>query len=50
MKEDIGDNEYESIDSFHASNEIFCDEDYILIIRARINRPRIIVKRLPSEK
>ncbi|XP_053596141.1 uncharacterized protein LOC103578666 [Microplitis demolitor] len=43
-------NDYSDIDSFYKNNNITCDEDYNNILRAGIKRPRVFVKRQPSEK
>lgn len=41
---------YPDINTFYEQNNIFSDEHYWNILRAGINRPRVFVKREPSEK
>lgn len=42
--------DFADMDSFYSRNDINSDEDYCNIIRAGINRPKVFVKREPSEK
>ncbi|XP_063979337.1 uncharacterized protein LOC135163656 isoform X2 [Diachasmimorpha longicaudata] len=41
---------YDDFASFYSENDIDSDEEYVRIIRAGINRPRVFIKREPSEK
>ena len=43
-------NDYENIDSFYQHNNISSDDEYRSILRAGIKRPRVFIKREPSEK
>lgn len=42
--------EYNSFQSFYDENVIASDDEYVKIIRAGINRPRVFLKREPCEK
>ncbi|CAH1119807.1 unnamed protein product [Phaedon cochleariae] len=42
--------DYCGFEDFYSTNNISSDDEYINILRAGINRPRVFVKRLPSEK
>lgn len=42
--------EYNDIDDFYQKNNIDSDEEYKKILRAGINRPKVFLKRHPSEK
>lgn len=42
--------DFVDMDDFYKRNGIHSDEDYCNIIRAGINRPKVFVKRKPSEK
>lgn len=42
--------EYNSFQSFYNKNDIASDEEYVNIIRAGINRPRVFPKRKPCKK
>lgn len=49
IKKNLEFNDYKSIDDFYKQNNITSDEMYKKILTAGINRPRVFLKRLPSE-
>lgn len=49
-KLDSKDITYKDIDDFYEQNDINTDQDYFEILRAGITRPRVFLKRQPSEK
>lgn len=50
IRKNLEDNNYDNFEEFYQANDILSDEHYMNIIRAGINRPRVFIKRQPSEK
>lgn len=50
IQENLENNEYNDFEDFYHKNDIQSDDQYNLILRAGIRRPRYFIKRLPSEK
>lgn len=50
IKENLETKDYQNFDEFYDDNNINSDEQYIDILRAGISRPRVFIRRQPSEK
>lgn len=50
MRLDLEENDYLDIDAFFEKNQIISDQHYIDVLRAGITRPKVFLKRTPSEK
>lgn len=50
IRQNLESNDYENIEHFYQDNCIISDDDYVNILRAGITRPRVFLKRRPSEK
>uniref|UniRef100_A0A6P7FX48 Uncharacterized protein LOC114335154 n=1 Tax=Diabrotica virgifera virgifera TaxID=50390 RepID=A0A6P7FX48_DIAVI len=50
IRKNLESTNYNGMNDFYQKNCILTDEEYIKIIRAGINRPRVFLKREPSEK
>ncbi len=50
IRDNFNTTDFADIDDFYQKNNIASDNEYHLILRAGISRPRVFIKRLPSEK
>lgn len=44
IRKNLEDNNYDNFEEFYQANDILSDENYMYIIRAGINRPRVFIK------
>lgn len=50
IRNDFENNDYDDLEAFYRANDITSDEHYLNILQAGIIRPRVFLKRKPSEK